>query len=162
MSVEKTVQRLVASLDYPMVIVTAAAGDERSGCLVGFSTQCSVHPPRFLVCISQRNATHAVAMQADVLALHLLGADDRELSELFGEETGDEIDKFTRCEWDPGPDGVPLLRGSAGYIVGRVLRRDDVGDHTAMLLEPVAAEQRRPFTQLGFQDVKDMEPGHEA
>ena len=160
--VEKTVQRLVASLNYPMVIVTATAGDERSGCLVGFSTQCSIHPARFLVCISHKNATHAVAMGAEVLALHLLAAEDVALSELFGEETGDEVDKFSRCEWDPGPQGVPLLRGSAGYIVGRVLRRDDVGDHTAFLIEPIAAEQRRDFSQLGFQDVKDMDPGHEA
>ena len=160
--VEKTVQRLVASLNYPVVIVTVAAGQRRSGCLVGFWTQCSIHPPRFLICISDKNATHAVATEADVLALHLLGPEDRELSELFGEETGDEIDKFTRCGWDVGPDGVPLLRDCAGYIAGRVLRRDDVGDHTAFLIEPVAAEQRRPFQQLGFQDVKEMEPGHEA
>ena len=157
-----TVQRLVASLNYPMVIVTASAGGQRSGCLVGFSTQCSIHPPRFLVCISQRNATHTIAHEADVLAVHILGSQDTELSELFGEETGDEIDKFSQCEWDPGLEGVPLLRDCAGYIVGRVLRHDDVGDHTAFLIEPVAAEQRRPFEQLGFQDVKDMEPGHEA
>lgn len=162
MSVEATVQQLVASLNYPMLIVTAAAAGERSGCLVGFSTQCSIHPPRFLVCISQRNATHAVAVDSDVLAVHFLGPEDLELSKLFGEQTGDEVDKFSLCDWAPGPGGVPLLAGAAGYMVCRVLRRDDGGDHTVFLVEPVAAEQRRSFSQLGFQDVKDMDPGHEA
>jgi hypothetical protein len=30
-------------------------------------------------------------------------AADGELAELFGGETGDEVDKFDRCEWRPGP-----------------------------------------------------------
>ena len=163
MSIEQDVQRLVAELDYPMLIVTAAAGDARAGCLVGFSTQCCINPPRFLVCISKRNATYRTASVADVLAVHFLTHDERTLSELFGEQTGDDLDKFTQCEWDAGPNDVPLLRDVAGYYVGRVLERHDVGDHVAFLLEPLEAEFRRPVApQLGFQDVKDMEPGHEA
>jgi flavin reductase (DIM6/NTAB) family NADH-FMN oxidoreductase RutF len=34
-------ERIVGELDYPMHVVTAAEGDERDGCLVGFLTQCS-------------------------------------------------------------------------------------------------------------------------
>src|SRR5690606_28471984 len=49
--------RLVATFDYPLYIVTTAVGQERSGCLIGFATQCSIHPPRFLACISKKNHT---------------------------------------------------------------------------------------------------------
>ena len=94
--------------------------------------------------------------------MHFLTLQDREISELFGEQTGDAVDKFTRCEWEPGPDGVPILNAGAGYFVGRILERSDVGDHVAFLIEPIEAVQRRQVRQLGFQDVKDMEPGHEA
>ena len=59
-------------LDYPMYVVTAAAGEQRSGCLVGFGSQVSIDPPRWLVCISVVNHTHPVAEAADVLAVHLL------------------------------------------------------------------------------------------
>ncbi|WP_255355718.1 flavin reductase, partial [Frankia sp. CpI1-P] len=46
----------VSAISYPMVIVTAAVPDgERSGCLVGFHTQCSIEPARYLLCISQAN-----------------------------------------------------------------------------------------------------------
>ena len=55
-------QEMVAGLDIPMFVVTAASGGERSGCLVGFSTQTSIDPPRFLVCISRANHTFGVAM----------------------------------------------------------------------------------------------------
>ena len=43
---------VMASLDPPMAVVTAASGGERAGCLVGFHAQCSIDPPRFLVDVS--------------------------------------------------------------------------------------------------------------
>lgn len=159
-AVGKVVGQLAARLDYPMVIVTAAADGDRSGCLVGFSTQCSVDPPRFLVCISDRNATHRVATRASLIGVHFLTEADRELSELFGEQTTDTVDKFAHCDWEAGPDGLPLLTTGGGRLVGRVLGRHEVGDHTALLVEPVEAAPGTGGRQLGFQAVKDMEPGH--
>src|SRR3954452_22365897 len=100
---------LMGELDYPMFIVTAEAGGERSGCLVGFATQASIHPPRFLVGLSRRNRTFRVASEADVLVVHFVSEEDEDLAELFGGETGDEVDKSARCEWRPGPGGAPVL-----------------------------------------------------
>ena len=61
MSEPQAFHQLVSRLDYPMAIVTAADGEERSGCLVGFHTQCSIEPARFLICISRRNHTYSIA-----------------------------------------------------------------------------------------------------
>ena len=33
---------IVADLDYPMLMVTVAAGEEMAGCLLGFASQCSI------------------------------------------------------------------------------------------------------------------------
>lgn len=159
----KTFQELVAWLDYPMLIVTTAAGEARAGCLVGFATQCSIDPARLLVCLSKKNFTFRVAERAEVLAVHFLNRDHVEISKLFGENTGDEVDKFASCQWTPGPNGVPLLDDCAGFVVGRILSRVDTGDHVAHVLEPLAAERRDGGAgQLSFQQVKDMEPGHAA
>src|SRR5206468_3781620 len=102
--------RYTSILDYPMFVVTAVDANTgaRSGCLVGFVTQCSLDPMRFLVCLSRANHTYGVARGAPVLAVHALGPEHRDLATLFGTRTGDEIDKFTRCAWHPGPAGVPL------------------------------------------------------
>ncbi len=156
----RVVHRFVRDLDYPMYIVTAAAGGHRSGCLVGFATQCSIHPPRFLVCISDKNHTYRVAREAEVLVVHLVPADAGELAELFGSQTGDEIDKFARCEWRPGPGGAPILAGCANWFAGRVLERLPAGDHVALLLEPVEAHatDEEHFT---FHRARRIEPGHE-
>jgi flavin reductase (DIM6/NTAB) family NADH-FMN oxidoreductase RutF len=151
---------LLAELDHPMVVVTCATEEERSGCLVGFSTQCSIHPARFLVCVSKKNHTHRPAMRAGVLAVHVLDDADGEIAEVFGELSGDDVDKLALVPWHEGPEGVPVLDTTAGWFAGRVLDRLDLGDHTGMLLEPIGGERRRAVRQLGFQSVKDMDPGH--
>src|SRR6202165_3441501 len=86
---------LVSDLDYPMFILTTRAGDgERAGCLIGFTTHCSINPPRVLACLSKRNRTFRVAQRAEVLAVHFVPAEATQLADLFGGSTGDEHDKF--------------------------------------------------------------------
>ncbi|HEY2601673.1 MAG TPA: flavin reductase family protein [Thermoleophilaceae bacterium] len=156
--------KLVAQLDYPMYVVTAASGGQRSGCLVGFGTQTSIHPARFLACISVKNHTFGVAREAPALAVHLLSEEprQRELAELFGHETGDAVDKFDQVRWHEGPAGVPLLDEVPNRFVGRVLAQLDLGDHAGFLLEPLEAERGEGFDELGYQDAKGISPGHPA
>ena len=159
---EETFQELVAQLDYPMFIATVAAGGERSGCLIGFATQSSIHPPRFLAGISDKNRTYRVARDAGSMAIHLVPEDASDLAELFGGETGDEVDKFARCEWHEGPDGVPLVDGCPDRFVGRIIERVDFGDDVGIVLEPFLAEVQEDLGQLTFHRAKRIEPGHEA
>jgi flavin reductase (DIM6/NTAB) family NADH-FMN oxidoreductase RutF len=161
-STETTFERLTAELDYAMLIVTAAAGGERAGCLVGFATQTSIDPPRFLVCLSRRNRTYRVAREAAVLVVHFVPDWAEQLTELFGGETGDEVDKWSRCAWRPGPEGVPVLEELASWFAGRVLERLDLGDHVGFLLEPIAGETRRGERPFTFHRAKRIEAGHEA
>lgn len=155
------VHELVSQLDYPMFIVTATDGRERAGCLVGFATQCSIDPPRFLVCLSDKNRTHRVARGADVLVVHLVPAEAEGLAELFGSQTGDEVDKFERCEWHEGPGGTPVLDGCGNWFAGRILDRIDAGDHCAFLLDPFAAHSDGSEAGFRFHRAKRIAPGHE-
>jgi flavin reductase (DIM6/NTAB) family NADH-FMN oxidoreductase RutF len=156
-------EKLASLLDYPMYVVTSRIDDERAGCLVGFTSQVSIGPPRFLVGLSIRNHTYRVAQRASHLAVHLMPRRHCELARLFGSETGDRTDKFARCSWHSGPHGLPILDDAAGWFVGSVLSRYDLGDHVGFLLQPVAGSAPDTFEQLvTFSDVRDLEPGHEA
>lgn len=152
---------LVSQLDYSMLIVTTALDSERAGCLVGFASQVSIRPPRFLVCISVKNRTFRLATRAEVIAVHFVPVQARELAELFGGETGDEVDKFARCEWHPGPEGVPIVSALENWFAGRVLDRIDFGDHWGFLLEPIDGAVGRGKATLTFHRAKWIEPGHE-
>ncbi len=156
------VSELLGAIDYPMYIVTAAAGGELAGCLVGFTTQCSIDPPRFLACLSDKNRTFRVAQDAEVVVVHLVPDDEPELAELFGSQTGDDTDKFARCEWTPGPGGAPVLSRCRNWFAGRVLERWPAGDHWAYLLDPVEAQAEPAERPFAFHRAKRLEPGHEA
>ncbi|MFJ3841272.1 flavin reductase family protein [Streptomyces sp. NPDC054904] len=151
-------------LDGPVYVVTAAAGGERSGCLVGFASQCSIRPPRFMVWLSTLNHTFRVARGASHLAVHVLDHDQRALAELFGGETGDRVDKFARVDWRPSADGSPLLADACGWFIGRIESRLDGGDHVGFLLSPTEVSPPTPPAPalLRYGDVRDIDPGHPA
>ena len=153
--------RLAGSLDYPILIVTAADGERREGCVVGFATQCSIDPPRFYACLSRANRTFGLAERVDALAVHLVPREAAGLAALFGGETGDEVDKFARCAWRTGPLGLPILDACRSWFAGAVRARHDLGDHVGYLLEPVAAAFE-DGDWLGVHDLSDVEPGHPA
>lgn len=156
-----TFLELAGSLDYPLFIVTASDGDRREGCVIGFATQCSVHPPRFLACLSRENRTFRLACDIDALAVHVLPRARPELAELFGGRTGDDIDKFTRCAWHLGPRGLPILDACPSWFAGTICARHDLGDHVGFLLDPFDAQSAPGDAAMFFQAVKDViEPGH--
>jgi flavin reductase (DIM6/NTAB) family NADH-FMN oxidoreductase RutF len=153
---------LMGRLSYPMWIFTVQGDGEPSGCLVGFASQVSIEPGRFLICISKENHTFDVVSRAAHVGVHLPPAEDRRLATLFGGETGDDVDKFAAVSWEDGPEGVPLLADVADRFVGRVVDRVDLGDHVGLVLDPIHVEvgPDRPF--LTFPQVAHLDAGHDA
>jgi flavin reductase (DIM6/NTAB) family NADH-FMN oxidoreductase RutF len=154
-------QELMAQLDYSLLITTVASNGDRSGCLVGFASQVSIQPPRFLICLSVKNRTFRVAQGAEVVVVHFVPEQAEELAALFGGQTGDEIDKFSRCGWREGPAGAPVLTDLENWFAGRVLDTMAFGDHCGFLLEPIDGEAHRSGAPLTFRRAKWIEPGHE-
>ena len=156
----------VGRLNPDMCVVTAVADGRRAGCLVGFASQCSISPLRFVVWLSKANRTFRVAERADRLAVHLLDRDQHALAELFGGRTGDDgVDKFAHVACTAVQDGAAVVLDDApAWFVGRVVARTDGGDHVGFVLDPVATGGRGgadgPLLRLA--DAVDIEPGHPA
>lgn len=160
---DRAFDSLVAAMGSAMVVVTVAVDDERDGCLVGFHSQASIHPPRYAVWLSMANRTCSLARRAEHLAVHVLGAGQHDLAELFGGETGDEVDKLARTTWEAGPGGVPLLVVCPTRFVGRIVERHDAGgDHICVILEPTDAAAADELRPLRLADAIDIDPGHPA
>ena len=150
-------------VEYPLYVVTVRSpGAEMSGCLAGFVTQCSIDPPNFLVCVSKANHTLSVAERSSGMGLHLLGADQVDLARLFGEETGDRVEKFASADWRLGSTGAPLLVEAAVSLEGRVLGHFSVGDHEAFLMRAVRAVTGRHTGILTYRTAPPLHPGHPA
>jgi flavin reductase (DIM6/NTAB) family NADH-FMN oxidoreductase RutF len=158
-------EQIMATVDAPMVIVTARTVETTAGCLVGFSTQCSIEPRRYLVCLSKSNRSSRVAASASTLAVHVLHDDphDRALASLFGEETGRELDKFEHCAWHHGPGDTVVLDG-CDWFAGDIVERVDLGDHVGFVLDVTqhGAATRTAEQYLGYVDVKGLDAGNPA
>ncbi|QQG97262.1 flavin reductase family protein [Mycobacteroides chelonae] len=155
--------KLMGQLDHPMYLVTVQGIDGPSGCLVGFATQISINPPLFLVGLSEQNHTWRVSQAASHLTVHVIPQVEGELVRLFGEETGDNLDKFARCSWRLGPYGAAILDQSSAWFVGEILARIKLGDHVGHVLSPVAImgpDELHGY--VTFSDVTGLIPGHEA
>lgn len=154
-------EQFAAAISGSAFIATAAAGESRQGCLVGFGTQASIDPPRLLVCISVQNATFDAARRASHLGIHLIPADRPDLAQLFGGTTGDDVDKFAGLRWEAGRDGEPLLLECPMRLSGRVVERHPFGDHVGFLVEPVAVWAAEEFEPLDISSVAGIDPGHD-
>jgi flavin reductase (DIM6/NTAB) family NADH-FMN oxidoreductase RutF len=153
---------LERSVDSPMTVVTAGNGGERSGCLVGFWTQCSIEPPRCVIMLSKSNHTFRVARFAPTLAVHVLRERDQALAERFGAETGDDVDKFAGLAWNVGPGGAPVLEG-VDWFAGTVGQVYDVGDHVAVIIDVltnVGNHGRAHEHQLDSRTAESIPAGH--
>jgi len=127
---DKGLGGLMSALDAPLVVVTAAEGQERAGCLVGFHCQSSIEPARYAVWLSKANHTYRVALRSAYLAVHFLTASDLWMAERFGTLTGDRTDKFAGLPVRAGPGQVPVLEQCPHWLAARRgTLLDEGGDH---------------------------------
>lgn len=155
--------RIMSAMDGPMVVVTASAGGERAGCLVGFHSQSSIGPGRYCVWLSKANHTSRVARYATHLGVHFLSVDDLELAVRFGTLSGDRVDKFADRNVVSGPGSTPLLPECANRMaVRKVAVLDEGGDHLAVVTEPVLVHDAVPFEPLMLSQLPDLRAGHPA
>jgi flavin reductase (DIM6/NTAB) family NADH-FMN oxidoreductase RutF len=82
------------------------------------------------------------------------------VASLFGEQTGDMVDKFTRVQWADGVTGVPILAQCAAWVEGRVIDHMSGGDHEAFLIDVVAGGAGTHPGRFMLSDASDFAPGH--
>jgi flavin reductase (DIM6/NTAB) family NADH-FMN oxidoreductase RutF len=121
-------------------VLTSAHEGRADACFAVYVLPCGLRLHRLLVCTSHENLTHELVERSGVVAVHLVPQGREEWVERFGFRSGRDVDKLADVEWRPGVTGAPIVAGALGYVEGRVIDSMDCGDHTARLVEPVAAE----------------------
>ena len=114
--------------------------------------------------LSTANRTAGSPGRPTHLAVHLLADDQHDLAELFGGETGDDVDKLSRVEWEPGPAGVPLLARVRQPLRGPGRRGASTRAATTSASSSTRSRSstgRRP-TPLRLREATDIDPGHPA
>lgn len=130
------------------VVTAVLPGSHDPACLgglgtavrVGFTatsfTSVSLEPPLVSFCLDVASSSWPVVAHAEHVAVHLLGAGQRDAARIFATSGIDRFAAYRR--WSTGPFGVPLLDGVLTQLFCRVVHRLPAGDHSVVIAEPLA------------------------
>jgi 3-hydroxy-9,10-secoandrosta-1,3,5(10)-triene-9,17-dione monooxygenase reductase component len=119
------------------IVTTRDAAGRDVGLTVNSFNSVSLEPPLVLWSLARSSASLAAFVQAEYFAVHILGARQEALSNLFARKGAD---KFAGIELDRGQGGVPLLDGCAARFECRTAYRHEGGDHEIFVGEVLKFE----------------------
>ncbi|ANZ37987.1 flavin reductase [Lentzea guizhouensis] len=118
-----------------VTIVTAQGPAGPVGTTVSSFTSVSFDPPLVVVWIGEGASVWPVLRTAPLFAVHLLDTAQAGLADLFATRGVDRFGAGTH--WEPDADGVPHLLDAPVRLRCRTERRIAVGDHVALVGEPL-------------------------
>lgn len=120
------------------IVTTAGVDGEPVGVTANSFNSVSLDPPLVLWSLAKASRSLKAFQSAEHWAVHILAADQEELSARFA-RSGD--DKFAELDWNRGQDGVPLFAGCSARLICRVAYRYEGGDHMILVGEVLAFER---------------------
>lgn len=123
-----------------VTIVTARDGEGRPfGLTANSFNSVSLDPPMVLWSLSLHSGTLPVFRDAESWAVHVLAADQQEMSDRFAMPGADKFDGLALAD---GSEGAPLIPGYAARFGCRARFEYEGGDHAIFLGEVVDFERR--------------------
>jgi flavin reductase (DIM6/NTAB) family NADH-FMN oxidoreductase RutF len=120
-----------------VTVITGRHDGEPVGMTAASFSSLSLDPPLVLVCIAHSASSHEGLMAAPGFAVHILGADQDDISALFAQPGPD---KFAGFPDERGPFDVPLLPAGVARLVCAPHESLDGGDHTILIGRVVQTE----------------------
>jgi flavin reductase (DIM6/NTAB) family NADH-FMN oxidoreductase RutF len=120
-----------------VTVVTSRHQDAPVGMTAASFSSLSLDPPLVLVCVAHSALSHDGLVQAPGFGVHVLGAEQQEMSSLFARAG---VDKFTGFPDERGPFEVPLLPFGVARLVCAHHAALDGGDHTILVGRVVSTE----------------------
>ncbi len=129
-----------------VAVVTSREGDAPRGATTNAFTSVSLDPPLVLVCLDRGSHTLAAIRTTRRFCVNVLAAGQDDVARRFatklpGTEKLAGIPHFLL-------DGIPVLEGSALWLICELEREHEGGDHAILLarpLEAAAADSSEPL-----------------
>ncbi|MGD0299687.1 MAG: flavin reductase family protein [Bryobacteraceae bacterium] len=121
-----------------VTVATVRAPDgSPHGLTVSSFTPVSIEPPLILICIDHGCTFLQYFRACTYFAVNVLAESQRDISITFAcKDDG----RFEGVEWNPSPNGVPLLHGSIATFECQLAAVIEAGDHAIFLGEVMNAE----------------------
>jgi flavin reductase (DIM6/NTAB) family NADH-FMN oxidoreductase RutF len=147
-------------LDRELWLITAKAGERRSGLIATYISRVSLVPglPRVTVALAKHHFTHELIEQSGSFCMHLLGEEQLNWVWRFGIRSGRDVDKLEGLSTSITADGAPVISGSLGWLDCGVESRMDIGDRTIYLAEVLEAKCEGSAAPLTFKRLLELAP----
>jgi len=129
-------QKVMYNLSYGLFVLTSAAGDRESGCIINTAGQVTSQPNRVTIAVNKANFTHDLVLEGGRFNLSILSeAAGFDTFKHFGFQSGREVDKFAGYEaCRRSPNGLYYVTaGTNGLISATVEQAIDLGSHTLFI-----------------------------
>ncbi|MBT2534436.1 flavin reductase [Arthrobacter sp. ISL-48] len=120
-----------------VTVVTTKEGETPKGLAANSYCSVSIEPPLVLVCVQKTSSTYPALFSSSHLGINILGTGQRDTVGVFASKAPD---KFAELEWHEGPNGSPLLDGSAASLEAEIQERFQAKTHTVFICRVRHAE----------------------
>ncbi|MFF1568062.1 flavin reductase [Streptomyces sp. NPDC058293] len=133
---QRMFREAMANLSAGVNIVTTDGPHGRAGITVSAACSVTDAPPTMLVCINQSSRSHDIFTENELVCVNVLGPEQRDVAQAFaGGLPAAERFAASGDVWDHTLAGVPVLKGAAASVVGRITGTAERGSHTVMFVE---------------------------
>ena len=121
-----------------VAVVSVMTPEGPTGMTVNSFASVSLDPPLVLWSAARNSARHGLFTGADHYVIHVLGADQHQLSARFARGGCG----FDGLNWEENEDGVPIISGTLARFECRRYTLHDAGDHTIVVGRVLRAAHR--------------------
>lgn len=133
-------QNIFRQMSYGVYVTSTMDGDRPTGCITNSIMQITSSPATIAVSVNHDNYTNSCIETNGKFAFSILAENsDASLIGTFGFQSGKNIDKFSDVDYEM-VEGVPVVKGTCGYVVCRVINKMETATHTVFLGEVIEAK----------------------
>lgn len=109
------------------VVTTTDEEGTPKGLAANSYASISLDPPLVLVCVQKTSSTYPALFQSKHFGINILSNEQLDTVKTFASKVPD---KFADLKWHAGPNGVPLIDGSAASLEAEIKERFQAKTHT--------------------------------
>jgi flavin reductase len=119
-------------------VITTIDGNNRHGLTASAVSSVTDAPPMLLFCMNRSTSSHGAFRVGGPACINTLAADQKEVSAAFADREKLAV-RFDYGRWTTLQSGAPALEGAAACFDGRISNIVDVGTHSVIFVEVIAA-----------------------
>jgi len=130
-------KQVLRTFTYGLYAVSCADEGEVNIFTANWLTQVSFDPPLLAVSVENASKSLPMILRSRKFTVNVLRSGARELAGKLGKSALLHPNKLANVQYEPGPNGCPILHDALAWVAGEVRHSVEAGDSTLLVAEVV-------------------------